>query len=146
MASHEVPVKSVCETGDQLLIALKDDEQTALKEKLDDIKNRYKTVSSDTSTRQAHLVEALLLSQQFRDIYKECVTWLDRCEESLKVLDEEGHSSELQQERVKVRNKFCYPDSQNFHARLNLRLAWFCAYTFPLRAGAVFVDMTSCRI
>lgn len=108
MASHQNPVKSVCETGEQLLIALKDDEKAALKEKLDDIQKRYKTVSSDTSTRQAHLVEALLLSQQFRDIYKECVTWLDRCEESLKVLNEEGHSSELQQERVKVSPKLYY--------------------------------------
>lgn len=102
VASHSKPVQAVCETGQALLIALKDDEQTAMTEKLDDIKQRYKTVSDDTTKRQAHLVEALLLSQQFRDLYKESVTWLDRCEESLKKLDDEGQSSELQQERVKV--------------------------------------------
>lgn len=102
VASHLKPVETICETGASLLDALKDDEQTAMKEKLDDIKRRYKGISDGTTKRQAHLVEALLLSQQFRDLYKESVTWLDRCEESLKKLDEEGQSSELQQERVKV--------------------------------------------
>jgi len=45
------------------------------------------------------------LSQQFRDIHKEVVTWLDRCEENFRKLDDES-VAELQQERIKVRMRF----------------------------------------
>lgn len=105
MASHEKPVKSACENGEALLPALKDEEQQTVRDDLDGIKTRYQDVNSRTSARQAALVEALLLSQQFRDIHKEVVTWLDRCEENFRKLDEET-VAELQQERIKVRTRF----------------------------------------
>ena len=101
MASHEKPVKSVCENGEALLPALKDEEQQTVTDELDSIKKRYRDVNSRTSARQAALVEALLLSQQFRDIHREVVTWLDRCEENFRKLDEET-VAELQQEQIKV--------------------------------------------
>lgn len=102
VASHEKPVKSVCESGEALLPVLKEDEQQAVRDDLDGIKTRYQGVNSRTAARQEALVEALLLSQQFRDIHKEVVTWLDRCEENFRKLDEES-VAELQQERIKVR-------------------------------------------
>lgn len=101
MAAHEKPVKSVCENGEALIPVLQDDEQQSVKEDLDSIKTRYQNVKNETSARQASLVEALLLSQQFRDIHKEVVTWLDRCEENFRKLDD-GSVAELQQERIKV--------------------------------------------
>ena len=105
VASHEKPVKSVCESGEALLPALKEEEQQAVRDDLDGIKTRYQGVNSRTAARQAALVEALLLSQQFRDIHKEVVTWLDRCEENFRKLDDES-VAELQQERIKVRMRF----------------------------------------
>lgn len=81
---------------------LPDDEQQSVRDDLDSIKTRYQNVKNETSARQASLVEALLLSQQFRDIHKEVVTWLDRCEENFRKLDD-GSVAELQQERIKVR-------------------------------------------
>lgn len=101
MAAHEKPVKSVCENGEALIPVLQDDEQQSVKDDLDSIKTRYQNVKNETSARQASLVEALLLSQQFRDIHKEVVTWLDRCEENFRKLDD-GSVAELQQERIKV--------------------------------------------
>lgn len=89
------------ENGEALIPALKDEEQQAIKDDLESIKIRYQSVKNDTSVRQAALVEALLLSQQFRDIHKEVVTWLDRCEENFRKLDDES-VAELQQERIKV--------------------------------------------
>lgn len=94
-------MRLVCEDGEALLAALKDEEQQAVTDEVNRIKSRYQNVSSRTSGRQATLVEALLLSQQFRDIHKEVVTWLDRCEENFRKLDEES-VAELQQERIKV--------------------------------------------
>ena len=94
-------MRLVCEDGEALLAALKDEEQQAVTADVNIIKSRYQHVSSRTSGRQATLVEALLLSQQFRDIHKEVVTWLDRCEENFRKLDEES-VAELQQERIKV--------------------------------------------
>ena len=94
-------MRLVCEDGEALLAALKDEEQQAVTADVNIIKSRYQSVSSRTSARQATLVEALLLSQQFRDIHKEVVTWLDRCEENFRKLDEES-VAELQQERIKV--------------------------------------------
>lgn len=105
VASHEKPVKSVCESGEALLPVLKEEEQQAVRDDLDGIKTRYQGVNSRTAARQAALVEALLLSQQFRDIHKEVVTWLDRCEENFRKLDDES-VAELQQERIKVRMRF----------------------------------------
>jgi len=105
VASHEKPVKSVCESGEALLPVLKEEEQQAVRDDLDRIKTRYQGVNSRTAARQAALVEALLLSQQFRDIHKEVVTWLDRCEENFRKLDDES-VAELQQERIKVRMRF----------------------------------------
>lgn len=102
VAAHEKPVKSVCENGEALIPVLQDDEQQAVREDLDSIKTRYQSVKSETSARQSSLVEALLLSQQFRDIHKEVITWLDRCEENFRKLDD-GSVAELQQERIKVR-------------------------------------------
>jgi len=102
VAAHEKPVKSVCENGEALIPVLQDDEQQNVKDDLDSIKTRYQNVKNETSARQASLVEALLLSQQFRDIHKEVVTWLDRCEENFRKLDD-GSVAELQQERIKVR-------------------------------------------
>lgn len=102
VAAHEKPVKSVCENGDALITVLQDDEQQTVKDDIDSIKTRYQNVKNETSARQASLVEALLLSQQFRDIHKEVVTWLDRCEENFRKLDD-GSVAELQQERIKVR-------------------------------------------
>ena len=102
VAAHEKPVKSVCENGEVLIPVLQDDEQQSVKDDLDSIKTRYQNVKNETSARQASLVEALLLSQQFRDIHKEVVTWLDRCEENFRKLDD-GSVAELQQERIKVR-------------------------------------------
>ena len=102
MAAHEKPVKSVCESGEALIPVLPDDEQQPVREDLDSIKIRYQNVKNETSARQASLVEALLLSQQFRDIHKEVVTWLDRCEENFRKLDD-GSVAELQQERIKVK-------------------------------------------
>lgn len=102
VASHDKPVKSVCEEGEVLLQILKDEEQQAVKDDLESIQARYRDVNSGTSSRQAALVEALLLSQQFRDIHKEVITWLDRCEENFRNLDQEL-VAELQQERIKVR-------------------------------------------
>ena len=81
---------------------LQDDEQQTVRDDVDSIKTRYQNVKNETSARQASLVEALLLSQQFRDIHKEVVTWLDRCEENIGKLDD-GSVAELQQERIKVR-------------------------------------------
>ena len=101
VAAHEKPVVSLCEDGEALLPALKDEEQKAVTDDLNSIQTRYQDVNSRTSTRQGTLVEALLLSQQFRDIHKEVVTWLDRCEENFRKLDEES-VAELQQERIKV--------------------------------------------
>lgn len=83
------------ENGEALIPALKDE-------------TRYQSVKNDTSVRQAALVEALLLSQQFRDIHKEVVTWLDRCEENFRKLDDES-VAELQQERIKV-IFFCFTE------------------------------------
>lgn len=94
-------MKSVCEGGEALMSMLPDNEQQAVKEDLNNINTRYQNVKSETSARQASLVEALLLSQQFRDIHKEVVTWLDRCEENFGKLDD-GSVAELQQERIKV--------------------------------------------
>ena len=102
VAAHEKPVKSVCENGEALIPVLPDDEQQSVRDDLDSIKTRYQIVKNETSARQASLVEALLLSQQFRDIHKEVVTWLDRCEENFRKLDD-GSVAELQQERIKVR-------------------------------------------
>lgn len=102
VAAHEKPVKSVCESGETLIPVLPDDEQQSVREDLDSIKTRYQNVKNETSARQASLVEALLLSQQFRDIHKEVITWLDRCEENFRKLDD-GSVAELQQERIKVR-------------------------------------------
>ena len=100
-------MKAVCEDGEALIPALKNEEQQAVKDDLDSIKARYRDVNGKTSARQAALVEALLLSQQFRDIHKEVVTWLDRCEENFRKLDEES-VAELQQERIKVRINALY--------------------------------------
>lgn len=98
----------MCENGEALIPALKDEEQQAIKDDLESIKTRYQSVKNDTSVRQAALVEALLLSQQFRDIHKEVVTWLDRCEENFRKLDDES-VAELQQERIKV-IFFCFTE------------------------------------
>ena len=103
VTSHDKPVRLVCEDGQALLSVLKEEEQQAMKQELDDINKRYQDVRCATSARQASLVEALLLSQQFRDIHKEVVTWLDRCDENFRKLDDEAQAAELQQERIKVR-------------------------------------------
>lgn len=101
VSSHKQPVDSVCEMGEALLIALKEEDQSSMKDKLDDVAKRYQAVSDQTTLRQAQLVEALLLSQQFRDIHKEVVTWLDRCEDAIEKLNDEK-KPELQQERINV--------------------------------------------
>lgn len=120
VVSHDKPVKSVCKDGEVLLHILKDEEQQAVKDDLDSIKARYRDVNSGTSGRQVALVEALLLSQQFRDIHKEVVTWLDRCEENFRNLDQES-VAELQQERIKVRKK-CFLISTHCGPRIDSRV------------------------
>ena len=106
VASHKKTVSSVCDTGDSVLIALKEDEQESMKEELDKVKERYQEVSHQTSTRQSHLVEALVLSQQFRDIHKEVETLLDRCEDNFLKLDDESQPAEVQQEIIKVKKQW----------------------------------------
>lgn len=120
VVSHDKPVKSVCKDGEVLLHILKDEEQQAVKDDLDSVKARYRDVNSATSGRQVALVEALLLSQQFRDIHKEVVTWLDRCEENFRNLDQES-VAELQQERIKVRKK-CFLISTRCGPRIDSRV------------------------
>ena len=95
-------MSSVCDTGESLLIALTEEEQQALKDELANVKQRYQDVSDQTAARQAQLVEALLLSQQFRDIHKEVVTLLDRCEDNFQKLQDESQPAEVQQEIIKV--------------------------------------------
>lgn len=126
VVSHDKPVKSVCEDGEVLLHILKDEEQQAVKDDLDSMKARYRDVNSGTSGRQVALVEALLLSQQFRDIHKEVVTWLDRCEENFRNLDQES-VAELQQERIKVREK-CFLISTHFGPRIDSRVHYLERY------------------
>ena len=91
------------DSGQTLLIALGDEEGADMKVKLDSIKTRFANINNQASTRQAQLVELLLLTQQYLHIVNEVTTRLGRAEENMaKLEDDKGHAAEVEQERIKV--------------------------------------------
>ena len=102
VATNEPRLKEVFDTGEMLLMACNEDEEPAIKEKIDNLKYRHEEVIGKTGERQAQLVEALLLSQQFADMYKETQSRLKRTEEYLKDIGESRSKGiEVQKEKHK---------------------------------------------
>ena len=83
-------------------MALGEDGGAEMKQKLDDIEKRFSNVNEQASSRQAQLVELLLLTQQYLHIVNEVTTRLGRAEDNMAKLDEKGHAAEVEQERIKV--------------------------------------------
>ena len=102
IASHEPTYKAVIDTGDTLLMACNEDEELGIRDKLDNLKYKHEEVKKQTGERQAQLVEALLLSQQFSDIYKETESRLSRTEDYLSDINEsKSKGIEVQKEKLK---------------------------------------------
>lgn len=99
---HAGTVNQVLDSGQTLLIALGEEEGADMKEKLDRIKTRFANINNKASSRQAQLVELLLLTQQYLHIVNEVTTRLGRAEENVAKLQEKGHAAEVEQERIKV--------------------------------------------
>ena len=103
IAVHAGTVNQVLDSGQTLLIALGEDEGADVKAKLDSIRTRFANINDQASTRQAQLVELLLLTQQYLHIVNEVSTRLRRAEENVaKLEDDKGHAAEVEQERIKV--------------------------------------------
>ena len=102
IAAHEPTYKAVIDMGDTLLMACNEDEEPAIRDKLDNLKYKYEEVKKQTGERQAQLVEALLLSQQFSDMCKETESRLSRTEDYLSDIDEsKSKGIEIQKEKLK---------------------------------------------
>lgn len=99
---HAGTVNQVLDSGQTLLIALGEEEGADMKQKLDSIKTRFANINNQASSRQAQLVELLLLTQQYLHIVNEVTTRLGRAEENMAKLDDKGHAAEVEQERIKV--------------------------------------------
>ena len=102
IAAHEPTYKAVTDMGDTLLMACNEEEEPVIRDKLDNLKYKYDEVKKKTGERQAQLVEALLLSQQFSDMHKEADARLTRTEDYLKDIDESRSKGiEIQKEKMK---------------------------------------------
>ena len=71
IAARETQFKSVFAESDRLIAASNEDEESALKEKMQNLRHRRAHLNEVTSQRQTNLIEALVLAQQFSDTAKE---------------------------------------------------------------------------
>lgn len=71
IAEHESQFKALYAESDLLLSASNEDEEPIIREKIDTLKHRQRHLNDVTSERQANLIEALVLAQQFSDMVKE---------------------------------------------------------------------------
>ena len=102
IASREPTYEAVVDTGNTLLMACNEDEEPVISDKLENLKYKHDEVKKKTGERQAQLVEALLLSQQFNDLFKETDSRLTRTEDYLKDIDESRSKGiEIQKEKLK---------------------------------------------
>eukprot|EP00794_Sanderia_malayensis_P004727 gene4727-5350_t len=89
MAARKPRFENLYSEGDLILLACNEEERPVLREKLEDLKHRQTQLGDRINTRQANLVEALLLSQQYSDIAKDVTIRFDRTEDLLKEIDED---------------------------------------------------------
>ena len=102
IAAHEPTYKAVVDMGDTLLMACNEEEEPGIREKLDNLKYKHEELKKQTNERQAQLVEALLLSQQFSDMHKETEARLTRTEDYLNdINDSKSKGIEIQKEKLK---------------------------------------------
>ena len=71
IAEHEAQFKALNAESDVLLSASNEAEESIIREKIDTLKHRQRHLNDVTSERQANLIEALVLAQQFSDMVKE---------------------------------------------------------------------------
>ncbi len=102
MAAHDPQLKNLCSEGELLLSACNDEEEPILREKLENLKQRQSHLNDRINKRQANLVEALLLSQQYSDMVKEVTSRLDRTSDLLqKIDDDKTRGLDVKKERLK---------------------------------------------
>ena len=100
-AVQEALFKEVNELGDTILMACNEEEEPAIREKLDKLNYNKRSLDQLIKERQSHLVEALLLAQQFADIHTEATARLDRTELMLRFIDEsKSKGVAIQQEKL----------------------------------------------
>eukprot|EP00112_Aurelia_sp_Birch-Aquarium-sp1_P005323 Seg1602.4 transcript_id=Seg1602.4/GoldUCD/mRNA.D3Y31 product="Microtubule-actin cross-linking factor 1 isoforms 1/2/3/5" protein_id=Seg1602.4/GoldUCD/D3Y31 len=102
IAEHESQFKALCAESDLLLSASNEDEEPIIREKIDTLKHRQRHLNDVTSERQANLIEALVLAQQFSDMVKEVSNRISVTEDILKKINEEKSKGiDVQKEKIK---------------------------------------------
>ena len=71
IAAREVQFKDIFAEAEKLIAASNEDEESALKEKMQNLRHRRDHLNDATSQRQTNLIEALVLAQQFSDTVRE---------------------------------------------------------------------------
>ena len=71
IAAHETQFNNVFAESEKLMAASTEEEEVALKEKMQNLRHRRDRLNNATSQRQTNLIEALVLAQQFADTAKE---------------------------------------------------------------------------
>ena len=102
LATQEPRFQKLNSEGDLLLTASNDEEEPILREKLEHLKHQLVKLSDTVNHRQANLVEALLLSQQYSYTLKEAKSRLLRTEDLLQKIDaDKSKVIDVQKERIK---------------------------------------------
>ena len=98
----EPQFKEVYEMGETILLACNEEEEPVIKDKVNNLKFNKQKLDKAADQRNTHLVEALILAQQFADTHKDVINRLTNTENLLKQVDEEkGKGVDLQKEKVK---------------------------------------------
>ena len=101
ISGKEPLFREIYNISDAIVGACNSEEAAPVKEKVDNLKYNKLQLDKFITERHSHLVEALLLAQQFADIFKEVGSRLNNTEKLLKILEEDkGKGVELQKEKL----------------------------------------------
>ena len=102
IAARDAQFKNLYAESERLIAASNEDEETALKEKMQSLEHRRGHLNDTTSQRQTNLIEALVLAQQFSDTVKEVTNRLTATEGILEKIDaDKSKGIEVQKEKLK---------------------------------------------
>lgn len=101
VSGKEPQFAEVYEMGNTILAGCNEEEEPAIRSRIDNLKFNKQKVNKLTLERHEALVEALLLAQQFADVYKDVGSRLTNTEELLEAVDEQkGRGVEMQKEKL----------------------------------------------
>ena len=101
ISSKEPLFKELYDLADNIFMGCIEDEETSIRDKISNLKFNKQKLDKTSAERDEHLVDALLLAQQFSDVYHDVTSRLSNTENLLEQVDnEKSRGVEMQKEKL----------------------------------------------